>query len=136
MTQPPKSADNAAEPRVHTSHKRRHHAHPFQFGVASLLWTIVLVAMGSAWHIDRFRLSRDLDARSKELEQVKQAATQELKRVRQAAASDRALLNALAMDAQVKLRQFKDERHREQQVERELFTLVRRQREAALLNGL
>jgi quinol-cytochrome oxidoreductase complex cytochrome b subunit len=44
MTLPSTPPDNAAESRIHTSHKRRHHARPFQFGLGSLFVVTAAVA--------------------------------------------------------------------------------------------
>jgi hypothetical protein len=98
----------------------------FQFGVGTLLWTIVLVAVLSAWHVDRIRLSSALVEKSKEVERIKQSA-----------AEDRLMLKAMvsrSLDAEIELKRLKDDRRSQQQAERELITLVR-QHEAALLKG-
>jgi hypothetical protein len=45
MTLPPKPPDKAAESRINTSHKWRHHARPFQFSLRDLFWLVIVVAL-------------------------------------------------------------------------------------------
>jgi hypothetical protein len=101
---------------------------PLQFGLGSLLWLVLLVAVLIGWHQDRTQLRRELQQQSHEVQAIRHQAAAEKAR------SDAMLRRYIAAESELK--RFKEEYRIYEEVKQDLSRTelrLRRETESGLI---